>query len=301
MRIMVSGGTGFVGRFIAEDLAGAGHEVAAGGRTPPADGFFSPCVRFVPLRLDPDADQSPAFEGVDAFVHAGFDHVPGRYRGGEGEDADGFRRRNLDGSAALFHQAHDAGVGRIAFISSRAVYGRHPSGTVLHETTRAQPDTLYGAIKLETELILEALSGKGAETLSLRVTGVYGPAGAGREDKWSAMIRDWLGGKTIAPRAGTEVHGADLARAVRAFVEAGSGWPRVVNVSDVLVDNREILDLARRSLGVDLPLPEAADRASLNPMATDRLAGLGWRPGGMPLFEQTVEALALRAGATPAD
>src|SRR5690606_5461972 len=124
MRVALTGATGLVGFPIAAALSTAGHEVTAVGRSAPeglarlAFGLGGPV---------------PPLAGIDALVHAAFHHLPGRYRGGEGEDPAGFRARNLDGSLALFAAAKAAGVRRILFLSSRAVFGGWPPGTRLAE------------------------------------------------------------------------------------------------------------------------------------------------------------------------
>ena len=61
--VLVSGGTGMVGRFVVERLIADGAAVMCLGRTPPPAGFFSRPVRFHPGRLDPaaaDPDDSAA-------------------------------------------------------------------------------------------------------------------------------------------------------------------------------------------------------------------------------------------------
>src|SRR5690606_15011137 len=97
------------------------------------------------------------FDAATCFVHAAFDHVPGRYRGGEGEDPASFRHRNLNGSVALFEAAKVAGIRRTVFLSSRAAYGPRPAGTWLDEADTPVPDTLYGQMKLADEAALQNL------------------------------------------------------------------------------------------------------------------------------------------------
>ncbi|MCR4268258.1 NAD(P)-dependent oxidoreductase [Nitratireductor sp. ZSWI3] len=294
---IVSGGTGLVGRFIVEALLSAGYRVTVAGRHAPADGFFSAPVPFTPLALEPTAVSAALFEGADVFVHAAFDHLPGRYRGGEGDDAAGFRRRNLDGSLALFRAARSAGVSRTVFLSTRAVYGPRPPGAMLDEDEDCRPDTLYGAVKLAAEQELAALCGPAFAGASLRVTGVYGPAGPGRRHKWAGLFEDYLAGRPVAPRAATEVHGADVAAAVRLMLEAPADTvsKRVFNVSDIVLDRRDLLALVAQETGCAHPLPEAADIAAVNAMKTGRLRTLGWRPGGAALLQQTVMELSARA------
>jgi nucleoside-diphosphate-sugar epimerase len=296
---LVSGGTGFVGRFIVEHLLAAGHSVAAMGRTAPPDGFFSRPVWFVQGTLDPVRDQSAAFDGIDFFVHAAFDHLPGKYRGGEGDDATGFRYRNQEGSAALFETARATGVKRVLFLSSRAVYGTHPAGALLTEETMPHPDTLYGAVKLATEHDLRGLSASGFCGSSLRITGVYGPAGIGREHKWKGLFRDYLAGRPVSPRAGTEVHGDDVAAAVTLLLEAPEAMVsgEVFNVSDLLVDRRDLLSMVRDMRGSGHPLPPAADHFAVNVVSTEKIKRLGWRPGGAAALKKFVRSEALSPGA----
>ncbi|MBD9373427.1 NAD(P)-dependent oxidoreductase [Rhizobium sp. ARZ01] len=296
-RVLVSGGTGYVGRFIVEHLLAHGYKVTVGGRSPPPPGFFSKDVPFVPLTLDPDLDQIDAFESVYYFVHAAFSHVPGKYRGGEGDDPQGFRRANIDGSVRLFEAARDAGVRRCVFLSSRAVYGAQSPGTELTEDTedlQPKPDTLYGQLKLDTEQSLQALCTHSFIGASLRVTGVYGPAGPGRQHKWQSLFDDYRAGRLVVVRAGTEVHGDDVAGAVRLMLE---GEParvagKVFNVSDVLVDTHDILSIVQDATACPHSLPPPVPLTTFNAMATDKIRSLGWTPGGMARLRAIVTGLA---------
>lgn len=290
---IVSGGTGLVGRFIVEALLTAGHRVTIMGRNAPPDGFFSEPVAFAPLRLEPASISTALFEGADFFVHAAFDHAPGKYRGGEGDDAEGFRRRNLDASLALFRAARAAGVSRTVFLSTRAVYGPRAPGVMLDEMETCLPDTLYGEVKRAAEEALSALCDDRFLGVSLRVTGVYGPAGIGRRHKWAGLFEDYLAGREIAPRAATEVHGEDVGSAVRLMLEApvAALAEGLFNVSDLVLDRRDLLALVARETGCDNALPEAADRSAVNAMHTERLRALGWNPGGEALLERTVRKL----------
>lgn len=293
IRVLVSGGTGQVGRFIVEDLLGQGYQVTVGGRTRPADALFSGPVGFAPLMLEPNRDHASAFDGVDHFIHAAFDHLPGKYRGGEGNDPEGFRARNLDGTVRLFETARTAGVGRCVFLSSRAVYGPQPDATALDEETTPQPDTLYGSVKLEAEQALAAIARPGFVTGSLRITGVYGAARAGLPHKWQTLFADYLCGHPVEPRRGTEVHGSDAARAVRMMLELHP--PEIsglaFNVSDLLLDRHDLLKLVQTATGCRHPLPVPVTGCAQGVMDTSRLRGLGWTPGGTELLQKTVRSL----------
>ncbi|MFD2844071.1 NAD-dependent epimerase/dehydratase family protein [Paracoccus cavernae] len=113
MKIVITGAKGLVGGAIAQAAEAAGHAVTRLSRP------------------DYHLGDRPDLRGHDALIHAAFSHVPGRYRGGEGDDPQGFLRDNLEGSVALFEAARESGVGQVLFLSSRAVHDGHPEGSPL--------------------------------------------------------------------------------------------------------------------------------------------------------------------------
>ncbi|EDQ34372.1 Nucleoside-diphosphate-sugar epimerase [Hoeflea phototrophica DFL-43] len=291
MKALVTGGTGLVGRYIVETLLDAGYDVTVAGRTPPADDLFPKPVSFRHATLDPDGIGEDLFTGIDAIVHAAFDHLPGRYRGGEGDDPEQFRRLNLDGSVKLFEAAKCAGVRRAVFLSSRAVYDGITPSTPLTEDLPLKPASLYGEIKLLGEQALAGLNGPDFITASLRLTGVYG---AHRPNKWDSLFADYLAGGPVPVRAGTEVHGRDAGHAVRLMLEtdAEKVGGQSFNVSDIVTDTHEILGPLKASRSDTPALPATAGKAEVAEMETGKIRKLGWRPGGWPLFEQTLKQLA---------
>lgn len=279
MKIALTGGTGLVGRFIAEAARAAGHEVTLLSRTPPAGGLhYDLC------------GEVPDLSGHDALIHAAFQHEPGRYRGGEGADPAAFLAANRDGSLRLFAAARKAAVARALFLSTRAVYGDHPPGTVLTEETELRPDTLYGQMKADVEQGLAALSSPGFSTASLRATGVYGP---GTNHKWTSLFKTFRAETPIPPRVATEVHGADLAASALLLLNAPAEAlkPHAFNVSDLTLDLHDLLAEVARLTGCTAPLPPRADAAQVSAMDCTRLRALGWRPGGWPLLRASLPAM----------
>jgi len=291
MKVLISGGTGLVGRYIADTLLSAGYKVAIGGRSPPPGGFFSQPVSFVPLSLDPAKNQSCAFDDAYFFVHAAFSHIPGKYRGGEGNDPEGFRRLNLDGTVKLFETARKAGIRRCIFLSSRAVYGEGIAGEHLTEAMKPKPNTLCGEVKRDAEHALFSLSAPGFATASLRATGVYGDL---RPNKWDGLFEDYLNGKAVASRAGTEVHGRDLGHAVRLLLETEAGRidGEAFNLSDILTDTHEILKHLQSATSCPNTLPAPAPHSTVSAMNTSKIRALGWQGGGKERLQRTIETLA---------
>lgn len=294
MRVLVSGATGIVGRFVVEHLLAQGHEVVAGVRDVTAALPFSRPAETTVLSLDADAPL-PAFDGCDAFVHAAFQHVPGRYRGGEGEDPDGFRRANVDGSVRLFKAAKRAGIQRCIFLSSRAVYGRQPVGVLLSEDLAPAPESLYGIVKWDAEQALATLHSDNFVTASIRSTGVYGLL-PGLPHKWETLARDHLAGWPVEDRVGTEVHGDDLAAAVLLLLTADAALVgnRAFNASDLLTSHHDVLSELQQATACIHPLPEPIDTSLFSRMDTTRLHSLGWHPGGNARFRADIAALAER-------
>jgi nucleoside-diphosphate-sugar epimerase len=257
MHVLLTGGSGTVGRFLVAALRAAGHRVTTLGRRPGDH----------PWDL---AEPAPRLPPADALVHAALAHRPGAFRGGEGDDPDGFRRLNLDGTLRLFDAAGDA---RVVFLSSRAVYGDHRRGETLRESDPPAPDSLYGETKLAAE---RALGPRGA---SLRPTGVYG----GSPHKWGGLFAAYLRGEPVAPRLATEVHGADLAAA--ALLLLGSPATGPFNASDLLLDRHDLLARVQALTACAHPPPPRFHGPPPGIMATDRLRALGWHPGGWPALD----------------
>ncbi|MFD1795418.1 NAD(P)-dependent oxidoreductase [Paracoccus aurantiacus] len=289
MKIAVTGGTGLVGRFIVNEAIGEGDEVTVMTRTPPKPGFFNGPVEYIPYDLEKEYLEINAF---DAVIHAAFDHIPDRYRGGEGNDPQRFLRRNLDGSLRLFEAAARAGA-RVVFLSSRAVYGPQPGP--LTEDMTCVPETLYGQAKLKAE---DALLASGQPATILRATGVYGAPGPGQRHKWVRLFEKYASGEATTPRIGTEVHGQSLAQAVRIGLNGAQG---VFNVSDIMLDRHDLLQGWGDVTGVNGPIPERAEAGSVSQMDVGKLKALGWRRGSMELLRPTLREMARQAGISPKD
>ena len=280
---IILGATGLVGRFVAEHFLRGGHDVIAMGRKPLSEGFFSSPVDWVPGDLDPDNDWTASFASADHFIHCAFNHVPGKYRGGEGHEPKEFRRLNIEGSLSLFSAAKQAGVKRAVFLSSRAVYDGIAAGTRLVESMPAAPTSLYGQVKRDVELGLTSLADAQFLPMSVRATGVYGP---GRNHKWEDLFAAFMRREAIPSRVGTELHGDDLAAAI-AVLLAGDEAPLrafepapVFNASDIVLDRRELLHSYAARNAIEGLLPEWADSSTLNIMECGRLRSLGWTPRG---------------------
>jgi UDP-glucose 4-epimerase len=267
MRIVLIGATGIVGRWLHRAALEAGHQVE------PLPGW----------RLGQPADLT----GCDALIHAAFQHVPGKYRGGEGDDPDAFTNANLQGSLDIFQSARDQGVDRVIFLSSRAVHDGYPAGSELPDDLPPAPVNLYGQVKAQAETALAAMAATDFHVASLRPTGVFGP---GHPQKWAGLIRDFISGKSVPPRVATEVHGADLGQAAMLVLNdpAMSGS---YNVSDIILDHHELLSGVAVLTGSRFAPPMRSDASLLSVPVCARLDALGWRPDGLARLHADLPAI----------
>lgn len=298
MIVAVTGAGGIVGRFLLPALIAAGHEVRPLVRRPGtlASGV-EPLVGTLP---DPELT-ARLLDGADALVHCALDHLPGRYRGGEGDDPAGFLARNLAVTTSLLEAASKARVERSILLSSRAVFGHRPAGedpaAAVGDDAVTRPDSLYGVLKVAEEALAGARTARddedGTAICALRPTGIYGMREPAADHKWFPLAEAVRDGRPVAPRRATEVHGVDLAAAVLLLLTAPPARiaGRAFNCSDLDLDRRELVRELAVRFGVEAALP-AAGPAPRNPMRCDGLAELGWRPGGRARLARDLDALA---------
>lgn len=299
MRVAVTGASGIVGRFVVAELFARGATVRAWAR-PSTDrtGFAGP-IEWVPGALG--EDPGPLVDGVDAVVHCALDHLPGRYRGGEGSDLDGFIDKNVGGTLRLMTAARRSGARRFVLLSSRAVYGDRRSEPTLSEDDRTLPDTHYAAAKRAAEAFVQSFGlGEGWGATALRATGVYGVTHPPTRTKWLDVARAVLAGeRPPGGRGGTEVHGADLARAVWALLTAEGVAGGVFNCSDRWVSGREVAERMQKHARCSGPLPDEPPAPPLRVADCTALSRLGVTFGGSALLDETageIVELARRLG-----
>ena len=171
MKILVTGGAGYIGSHAVEILKNSGHDVTVldDCSTGHVDSL-PPTVRFVQgSLLDPDM-VSRALKGCEAVMH-----FAGKSLVGESvEKPDLYRKVNVDGTKVLLEQMNILGIKKIVFSSSAATYGE-PESSRVSETAKCSPTNPYGQTKLaiEQDLATAALTQQVA-AVSLRYFNVAG-------------------------------------------------------------------------------------------------------------------------------
>ena len=300
MRLLVTGGAGYIGSIVAKQLLDGGHAVTVldnlerGHRA-----AISPGAELVVADLqDRDAVHAaltPEFDGVLHFaalalVSESVEH-PERYYG-----------TNVGGTLNLLEAMVAAGVKRLVFSSTCAVYGE-PDEVPISETAVPRPVNAYGASKLAVDLMIRAFCrAYGIGAVSLRYFNVAGASGELGEDHDPEthlipnILRAALGrtaevnvyGTDYSTRDGTAVrdyiHVEDLAIAhLMALEGIRTGEHRVFNLGNGDgFSVREVIEAAGKVTGTQVLAREAPRRPGDPPMlvaASDRIrAELGWAP-----------------------
>ncbi len=173
MRILVTGGAGFIGSNLVHALLSGGHEVAViDDLSTGSAANLDPRAAFRKLDiLDEGLDAAVAEMAPEAVVHlAAQASVTASLR-----DPERDRAVNAEGTRRVAAAARNAGARRVISASSAAVYGE-PVELPLAETSATSPTNPYGASKLEAEGLLRAeLEDSGVDFASVRFANVYGP------------------------------------------------------------------------------------------------------------------------------
>ena len=172
MKFLVTGGAGFLGSALANQLAHDGHEVRALDDLSAGDsGRLAAEVLFTRGDVNDRPKLWSLLQGVECVYHlAARVSVP---------ESILFPREynavNVGGTVGVMEAMRDAGVKRVVLASSGAVYGAQVLQP-LRETLVPNPDSPYAVSKLSAEAYVRTIGALwGIETVALRVFNAYGP------------------------------------------------------------------------------------------------------------------------------
>jgi nucleoside-diphosphate-sugar epimerase len=175
MKVLVTGGAGFIGSNLVHELLRRDHTVVvldnlATGKRDNLKGVMGE-IEFIEGDICDYHLVRKAVDGVEVIMHeAALGSVPRSIR-----DPITTNNVNIGGTLNILHAARDGGVRRVVYASSSSVYGDTPK-LPKHEEMPTNPLSPYAISKLGAELYCRVFSRVyGMETVSLRYFNVFGP------------------------------------------------------------------------------------------------------------------------------
>lgn len=177
MKVLVTGGAGYIGSVLVRQLLSKGYQVRAYdslkfGGDALYDVMLNPNFEFMMGDIRDEQKVKEALQGIDAIAHLAAivgDPACKKY-------SDEAKETNWLGSVALFEAAEKAGVKRFVFASTCSNYGKMPDpDSFVTETSELRPVSLYAELKVQFEkYLLEERKDSNICSTALRFSTVYG-------------------------------------------------------------------------------------------------------------------------------
>lgn len=248
-RILLSGGTGFLGRYLVAVFCQAGFDQRVLTRRPEAHRWLSeyPGLEVIHADLRDPVSVLKAAEGCDYVVHAAaLFSMWG--------EASAFYDHNVEGTRNILRAAQTAGVRRFIHVSTVAVIGQPKSGSIIDESYPPSPADAYQQSKLDAEQLVREMQHTGLEIIILRPGAFYGPLGEYAfnrlffRDPMRGIIMQMDGGKHII----FPVYVLDVAQATVVALTRGRAG-ETYNLCGECLSHRHAFDIVCREARIRYP------------------------------------------------
>ncbi len=283
-RVLVTGGSGFIGQHLVAHLRSEGVEVVVADKVPHPDPTV-PCVGGD--LCDPAVVERAVGPGTEVVYHlAAMTSVLGSV-----QRPQEVYETNVAMTAALLERARAVGVSHFVLASTNAVVGgglngADPATTAISETTPLRPLTPYGGTKAAGEMLASAYAGAyGMGTCAVRLTNIYGPGMGGKDSVIPRLMRAALSGGVLSIygdglQKRDYLHVSDAVQALLLAAKIPEPGPLVVGTghsTSVL----ELLEAARQVTGRAIPAthvdPKPGEMAAVV-VDTSRARSYGFQP-----------------------
>ncbi|MEV0068322.1 NAD-dependent epimerase/dehydratase family protein [Amycolatopsis sp. NPDC050768] len=273
--VVVTGGSGFIGRAAVRELRDRGYPVTVVDRVPYVTEDEGVRVVTGDLR-DAETREAAVTAGTGAIVHlAALTSVLKSV-----ELPDDTFTENVAVTHGLLELARERGVQTFVLASTNAVIGDVGTSTITVDLP-TRPLTPYGATKAACEMLLSGYSGAyGMTTCALRFTNVYGPGMSHKDSFVPRMMRAAMAGEGVRVYGTGEqrrdlVHVDDVVRAIAFALESGYSGRAIVGAGHS-VSVLEMVQTVRDVTGAELPVEHvAAPKGEMPAVVVDVSASAG--------------------------
>jgi UDP-glucose 4-epimerase len=278
-RVLVTGGSGFIGRHVVSRLTADGAQVRVIDLQPHAD----PSVDIVVGDIaDPEVLARALQGGFDSVVHLAA--VTSVLR--SVQEPELTFRTNVIGTNALLEAGREAGVTSLAFASTNAVTGPMKAPKI-SEAATLEPLTPYGSTKAAGEMLMSAYTASyGMRCACIRLTNVYGPGMQAKDSIIARLMRCIRLGTTFEIYGdGTQVrdyvHAFDVVAAMKLGLTS-ERWqgPTVIGAGSSL-SVLEVIDAVQRVSGAEIDVRHGPAKPGEMPAVivdTSQAQDAGWSP-----------------------
>jgi UDP-glucose 4-epimerase len=312
MKLLVTGGAGYIGSIVARQLLAQGHEVVVldNLRQGHREAVPGDAELVVADLLDEQALGATLAQGFDGVLHFAALALVGE----SGTNPERYYRTNVGGTLNLLEAMRAAHVPRLVFSSTCAVYGQ-PDEVPISESTPTRPANAYGRSKLAVDgMIGDFCNAHGLGAVSLRYFNVAGASDGVGEDHHPEthlipnILRAVQGASPFVEIFGTDyptrdgtairdyIHIEDLSDAhVLALDAARAGEHQIYNLgTGTGFSVREVISATEAVTGIKVETREAPRRPGDPPMlvaASERIREeLGWEPKKAGLEQMVADA-----------
>jgi UDP-glucose 4-epimerase len=278
-RVLVTGGSGFIGRHVVSELSADGARVRVVDLQPHVD----PAVDVVIGDIADPAVLEQAFDGgFDSIVHLAA--VTSVLRSLEQPELT--FRTNVAGTAALLQAGRTAGVSSLAFASTNAVTGPMEAPKI-SEAATLKPLTPYGSTKAAAEMLMSAYTASyGLRCACIRLTNVYGPGMQAKDSIVARLMRAIRLGTTFeiygdGNQVRDYVHATDVVAAMRLALLSDQWTGPMVIGSGTSLSVHQVLQAVRDVSGAELEVRHGPAKAGEMPAVIvdpSRAHAAGWSP-----------------------
>ena len=242
MKILVTGGAGYIGSVLVNKLIEQGHQVIVIDDL--SNGFrenIDRRAKFTEGSILDKGNLNQALEGVEVVYH-----LAAKIRVEEGEaKPELYKKVNIEGTLDLIKACVDKKIAKFIFASTAAVYG-DPEEFPVNENSKTNPVNVYGATKLEIDKYLEAnAKNMGISTICFRFFNIGGALKT-KEGSWLKIKHE--GATHLIPSI---LHSSSN----KPLLIFGNDWPtkdgtptrdfvHVVDLADALIKALNSLDKA---------------------------------------------------------